>query len=271
LRSSPYNPYQPETGLEPYQEVIDYVQQQGAFCFWNYPEQRSGVRKEKSVQLATPPYPELIYQTRNTTGFSALYGDVISAIDPGREWDQALNDYCRGSRKTPPWGIATADFHGDGRLNLKLGAFPTTFLVKEFSKQGVLEAIRQGRMYASVGDGLTWPQIDSFQLTDGLDRKALMGETLLTTRKPLVRFKIVYNTDQPIQISIFLIRGGKLIQTFSGQQPLEVEYLDEEIPPQALTYYRLVDGGKHLVSNPIFVKYTPLPPTPEASAPAIIK
>jgi hypothetical protein len=257
FRSSRYNPYLPETGPEPYQEVINYVHQKGGLTFWDYPEQRSGVRKEKSVRLSTPPYPELIYKTQDHTGFSALYGDVIFAIDPGREWDQALNDYCRDRRKTPPWGIATADFHADGRLNLKLGAFPTTFLLKEFSKQGVLEAMRQGRMYASFGDGKVWPQIDTFYLSDGLEQKAVMGETLITNQQPRIHFKIAYSIDPQTPATVFLIRDGKLIETFTGPEPLEVEYLDAEIPPQTLTYYRLMDSRKRLVSNPIFVKYTP--------------
>jgi hypothetical protein len=257
FRSSLYGPYQAESGTEPYQEVINYVNQQGGLCFWNYPEQRSGIRKEKSIQLSTPPYPELIYKTKEHTGFSALYGDAIYAIDPDREWDRALNDYCRGLRKSPVWGIATADFHGDGRLGLKLGAFPTTFLLREFSKQGVLEAMQQGRMYGSFGDSQVWPQIDYFYIIGGLDQKAVMGETLVTVHQPLVRFKIVYNTDKQIQTSILLIRGGKLIQTFNSEQPMEVEYLDSDIPPQTLTYYRLMDSQKRLISNPVFVKYTP--------------
>ena len=269
FRSSRYNPYLPEPGLGPYQEVINYVHQKGGLTFWNYPEQRSGVREEKSVRLSTPPYPELIYKSQDHTGFSALYGDTIFAIDPGREWDQALNDYCRDKRKTPPWGIATADFHADDRLKLKLGAFPTTFLLKEFSKQGVLEAMRQGRMYASFGDGKVWPQIDTFYLSDGLEQKAVMGETLITSRQPRIRFKITYPIDLKTPAAVLLIRGGKLIRTFTGEQPLEVEYLDAGIPPQTLTYYRLMDSRKRLVSNPVFVKY--VPPASEPAGDVITK
>jgi hypothetical protein len=64
-----------------------------------------------------------------------------------------LNEYSQGKRERTPWGISTSDFHEDGRLGLKLGAFPTTFLVKSFSKGGVLEAMEKGRMYSSRGDG----------------------------------------------------------------------------------------------------------------------
>ncbi|RPI79525.1 MAG: hypothetical protein EHM45_02565 [Desulfobacteraceae bacterium] len=255
LRSSRFSPYQPEPGLEPYQEVIDYVHQRGGLSFWNYPEQRSGVREEKSIRLSTPPYPELIHKTQNQTGFSALYGDAIFAIDPGREWDRALNDYCRGQRKTPPWGIATADFHADGRLNLKLGAFPTTFFLKEFSKKDVLAALRQGRMYGSFTDGKSRPQIETFYLAGDPEQKAVMGETLVTNQQPRIYFTITDPIDPQTPATLFLIRGGKRIKTFAGPQPLVIEYLDKEIPPQTLTYYRLMDSRKRLVSNPIFVKY----------------
>ncbi|MBW1913265.1 MAG: hypothetical protein JRI43_08995 [Deltaproteobacteria bacterium] len=36
----------------------------------------------------------------------------MNAIDPGKEWDRVLNQYCRG---VPPWGISTGTF-------MKMGA-----------------------------------------------------------------------------------------------------------------------------------------------------
>jgi len=256
FRSSIYTPYQGSQGIAPFQEVIDYVRDQGKFCFWNYPEQRSGVRKHGPILLNTPPFPEVLEQSFDYTGFAAIYGDMITATDPGHEWDRALNEYCSGVRASSPWGISAADFHEDGKLGLKLGAFPTTFLVKEISKKGVLDAIGKGRMYCSKGDGRVWPVIDYFTVSSAEGERAFMGETLTTSSPPVIRFRVSMNSDQEQPMTLFLIRGGTLVKTFGERTPVEVEYADPEAPKGELTFYRLIDRNKNLTSNPIFVKYT---------------
>jgi len=259
FRSSVFSPYHGDAGVMPFQEVIDYVNDRGGLSFWNYPEQRSGVRKHGPIHVNTPPYPQVLHQTENYTGFAAIYGDRITITEPGREWDRVLKEYCRGVRARPPWGISTADFHQDGRLGLKLGVFPTTFLVKEFSKKGVLEALVKGRMYSSRGDGTVWPKLDHFNVLGNASEKAFMGETLETSHFPLIKFRV---SDQAMKkpITMALIRGGTLVETFRSGAPMEVEYLDKGIPPGEMTYYRLMDTRKHLTSNPIFIKYQPRSP-----------
>jgi len=257
FRSSRFNPYHGDAGVKPYQELIDYVHDRGGFSFWNYPEQRSGVRKHGPIYVDTPPYPQVLNQTFNYTGFAAIYGDNITITEPGREWDRVLLEYCFGVRERPPWGISTADFHADGRLGLKLGAFPTTFLVKEFSKKGVLEALEKGRMYSSRGNGHVWPKLDYFNIYGKTTERAFMGETLTTSHYPMIKFKVSFQTEQKGPMTLALIRGGKLLEVFRSKTPMEVEYLDRAIPPEEMTYYRLMDTKKHLTSNPIFVKYKP--------------
>ena len=260
FRSSVFSPYHGDAGVMPFQEVIDYVNERGGLSFWNYPEQRSGVRKHGPIHVNTPPYPQVLHQTENYTGFAAIYGDRITITEPGREWDRVLNEYCRGVRARPPWGISTADFHQDGRLGLKLGVFPTTFLVKEFSKKGVLEALVKGRMYSSRGDGTVWPKLDYFNILGKTSEKAFMGETLETSHFPLIKFRVSHKTKKKAPITMALIRGGILVETFRSEAPMEVEYMDKGIPPGEMTYYRLMDTRKHLTSNPIFIKYQPRSP-----------
>lgn len=257
FRSSPFSPYSKEQGIAPYQEVIDYVNERGAFSFWNYPEQRSGVRTHGPIRVDTPPYPEVLRLSKNCTGFSAIYGDNITVTNPGREWDRVLNEYCRGQRERPPWGISTADFHEDGRLGLKLGAFPTTFLIKDFSKKGVLEALEKGRMYCSRGDARVWPKLNDFRVSGDGAKVAFLGETLTSTQFPIIRFRVSFDPEKPTPMTILLIRGGTLIKTFRGVTPIDVEYVDREAPPGETTYYRIMDTRKHLTSNPIFVTYRP--------------
>jgi hypothetical protein len=250
-------PYSGDQGIAPFQETIDYVHRRGGFAFWNYPEQRSGVRKHGLVNVNTLPYPEVLYESTNYSGFAAIYGDHITATDPGKHWDRALTEYCEGKREKPAWGISTADFHEDGRLGLRLGAFPTTFLVKEFSKVAVLDALLKGRMYCSRGNGVSWPKLDYFNVLGPEGGKAHMGETLTTAGFPMIKFRISYKGEEKIPMTIHVVRGGTLLRTVNGVTPLEFELLDEGAPAGQKSYYRLVDTQKHLTSNPIFVSYKP--------------
>jgi hypothetical protein len=252
-----FTPYAGDQGITPFQETIDYIHGRGGFAFWNYPEQRSGVRKHGPVNVRTLPYPEVLHESTNYAGFAALYGDVITVTDPGKHWDRVLTEYCEGKREKPAWGISTADFHEDARLGLKLGAFPTTFLVKEFSKAAILDAIKQGRMYCSRGDGISWPQLDYFNVVGSNGGKAHMGETLTTADFPMIRFRISHKGDGKIPMTIHVVRGGTLLRTLNGETPMEFELMDEGVPAGRMTYYRLMDTQKHLASNPIFVKYKP--------------
>jgi len=255
FRGSLYHPYAGDQGIGPYQELINYVNERGGYSFWNYPEQRSGIRRHGSIRVNTPPYPQVIQESTDYTGFAAIYGDRITLTDPGKEWDRVLNEFCRGERKRAPWAISTADFHEEGRWGLKLGDYPTTFLVREFSKRAVLEALEKGRMYCSRSDGRKWPRLYYFYVSSTRSGRAYMGDTLDTPALPLIKFRVSYYPETPEPITILLIRGGELIETFTGRAPLEIEYVDRRITPGKMTFYRIMDGKKHLTSNPIFVRY----------------
>jgi len=254
FRSSLFSPYKKELGIAPYQELINYANEKGGFSFWNYPEQKSGIRVHGPINVITPQYPQVLHESTGYTGFSAIYGEYTNATAPGKEWDRVLNEYCLGARDRSPWGISTADFHEEGRLNQVLGSFPTIFFVKEFSKEAILESIENGRMYCSRGDGYVWAQLDYFNISGekGVE-KAFMGDTLTTDNYPVIKFKVSYNSGESKAITIILIRGGELIQKFEGTTPLQIEYQDDKIPTGKKTYYRLTDQREHLISNPIFV------------------
>jgi hypothetical protein len=257
FRSSIFNPYNGDQGIAPYQELINYVNEKGGLCIWNYPEQKSGNRRYGLINAKTSPYPQVLYESVNYTGFSAIYGEFTTATNPGREWDRVLKEYCSGKRKKPVWGISTADFHEEGRLKQRLGAFPTTFLIKEFTRAGILDSIKNGRMYCSRGDGKVWPVLNHFNVTGANSRKSFMGDTLITNTIPVINFKVSYNNKMKRPVTIELIRGGELINSYKGETPIEVKFADDNVPKGVKTYYRLRDTREHLVSNPVFVVYEP--------------
>ena len=255
FRTSPYDPYHGDEGIGPYQTLIHDVHAKGGLTFWNYPETRSGTRKMGPIHVKTPPYPQVLAQSLDYTGFAAIYGDTVSITEPGRLWDRVLLEYCLGKRQRPVWGIATADFHKEKGAGEKLGNFPTVFLVPKKTKKDVFHAMKEGRMYACRGQ---YPQrmvLDDFSVCSGTcDVKALSGEEILLAGDPHIHVFLSCIEPSEKQVIVRLIRNGKRIETFMGPLPMEINYVDRELPRGQKGYYRVdVRGLGALVSNPIFV------------------
>ncbi len=259
FRSSPYDQYHGNQGISPYQLLIDYVNSRGGMVFWNHPEIKSGRGKLDFILRDTPPYPQVLTESKNYSGFAALYGESTSVTEPGHAWDDVLTEYCSGQRTEAVWGISSADFHREGAAGEKFGNFPTVFLVKHKSKQDILEALRKGRMYAYRGD-VTLPRLilEDFSIT-GTDSssRGIMGENIQLKGSAEINIHIALSIpEEGHAVEVRLIRKGKLLETFSGETPLLLNYVDEFFEPNTKTYYRLDVRDKKtriIVSNPIFV------------------
>lgn len=257
LRSSPFDQYHGDQGIDPHQLVIDYVNSKGGLTFWNYPETRSGVRKMGPIFVNTPPYPEVLRQSRGYTGFASLYGDNITVTEPGGIWDRVLLEYCKGERNRPVWGISTADFHKDGGAGEKLGNYPTVFLVKEKTKREILEAMRAGRMYACQSK---YPQrmiLNEFSVCgSGCETSATSGDEILLSEHPRIRISLSLKQVSEKGVKVRLIRSGQLIEVFEGFLPMAIDYIDKYYRPGEKIYYRIdARGDGAVVSNPIFVTF----------------
>ncbi|MBU1149993.1 MAG: hypothetical protein KJ800_03470 [Proteobacteria bacterium] len=256
---SAFDAYHGKQGMAPYQLFIDAVSRKGGLTFWNYPETRSGVRKLGPIQVKTLPYPEVLLGTKNYTGFAALYGDTITITEPGNVWDVALQEYCRGFRARPPWGIATADYHKEGDSGQNLGDFQTVLWLRDKSTQSVLAALKNGKMYACQGKFPNIPRLDEFSVSaaepDAAPRM-ISGDELSLARTPRIRITVSGGTEGNDTVQVRLIRSGTLIQTFRGTLPLDIDYTDPLETPGEKVYYRMdMTGYGIIVSNPIFVKF----------------
>jgi hypothetical protein len=260
FKSSPYDQYHEPRGILPYQLLIDYVNSRGGMIFWNHPETKSGRGKLGSIFKETLPYPQLLKESKDYTGFAALYGESITITEPGNIWDQVLIDYCSGKRAKPVWGISTADFHKEGESGEKLGNFPTIFMVKNKSKTDILDALKKGRMYAYRGD-VSSPRIvlETFSIFDSeASQKGVMGEEIFSKGYPRVYIRVsAPGLDKENSLTLRLIRSGNLIKTFSGKSQFDIDFMDDFYEPGKKVYYRLDikdKKGRKLLSNPIFVK-----------------
>jgi hypothetical protein len=255
--TSLYDPYHGDQGIAPYQLVIDYVNSKGGLTFWNYPETKSGIRKLGPIWVNTPPYPQVLEESRGYTGFSSLYGETIGLTEPGNIWDLTLKEYCRGLRDRPPWGIATADFHSEGESGEKLGNYQTVFFLREKTKVAVLDALKKGRMYAAHGAFPKVPTLLDFSVTsrDG-DQRAVSGEEVLLKGKPTIKISLsaVEAVTPPARIRI--IRSGQLVKMLESNLPVEIRFEDDYFKAGEKTYYRMdMRGAGIIVSNPIFVRF----------------
>jgi hypothetical protein len=210
------------------------------------------------IQVSTLPYPAALHQSRSYTGFAALYGENVTLTEPGNIWDMTLKEHCAGYRPNPPWGIATADFHGEGKGEEKLGKFQTVFYVREKTKTAVLKALRNGNMYAYQGDVPQTMKLDEFSLSsaDG-QTSGISGDTVLLDNFP--KIKIAMSTGSgTVQnaVKIRLIRSGALIATFEEKLPCRIEYVDQYNKPGEKVFYRIdIRGPGIIVSNPIFALF----------------
>lgn len=257
FRSSPFDQYHGDQGVAPYRLLMDYVDSRGGLTFWNYPETKSGVRNVGPIRVDTPPHPEVLEESEGYTGFAALYGDNITVTEPGNIWDRVLTEYCRGIRNRPVWGISTADFHEEGESGEKMGNFQTVFLLREKSRKRVLEALKNGKMYAYRGDYQQFVRLDEFSASAAdSENKGFSGDEIVLKENPRIRISLSGNVASENKIKVRLIRSGDLVGTFEGALPMQIDYEDKYFKPGRKIYYRMdMSGYGLLVSNPIFVMF----------------
>ena len=257
FKSSRFDPYHGDQGGAPFQDVIDYARSRGGMIFWAHPESNysnNGVQMGP-VKLMTAHYPEALIESENYTGFSALYGDNITATRAGMHWDRVLLDYCSGGRAEPVWGIAGSDFHGE-KDGVGLDSFQTVFLVENRGRKEVLTALERGRIYAVRKTAGFRLSLDQFQIKDDeTSNRAILGEELRLDRSPVVEGRLSATDGGHYSVAVSIKRGGKPIWSFEGETPLNFQFVDYE-PWTGKTFYRLNASGKEagqLLSNPIFV------------------
>jgi hypothetical protein len=253
-----YDQYHGDQGVAPYQDFIDYVAGRGGLVFWAHPE----VTAEKTVRLGpvvagirTDAYYTDLLQTQNYTGFAAFAEGMKYVIPPGGVWDRVLLEYCVGLRERPAWAIGEGDVEGAAFSPKET---QTVFLLKERSRAEVLDALREGRVYAVTG-----LLADDLSVTDFT--LSCAGETVhsgegLEAEASKVQLSAVLQC-RPIQkghhIKVDIIRDGQVVRSLKGEGTLEITHADDLGRDGRMHYYRLdvrAPRQTRLVTNPIFVR-----------------
>lgn len=243
-------------GLAPHQHFIDYHAKTEGMVFWLPSGMEPVPEAVKSLdgRVEIVPRPSRhsgeIVDTHGYTGFAALCGEKRTAAEAGGEWDRALGQFLRGERSRPVWSMGhVGPEGGEGQPK----GTQAVFLVRERDREGVLEAMRNGRMYA-VRKGEERLVLDRFQVETEFER-AEAGEEVLGGDRPRVSAHISSASGGEGAIQVQLIRSGEVVARVSGKTPLELNHIGTAVQPGAKVYYRLLVRGEagELVANPIFV------------------
>jgi len=209
------------------------------------------------VTLITKHYADDLIASKGYTGFEAIYGDNITATDPGKDWDKVLKAYCRGDRERPVWGISGADFRGS--TGEPIDEFQTVFLIRQKTTEAILEALDKGRFYAVRKGKGPRLSLDHFRAKESdTGKSAISGQELTLQGFPLLEGRLSAADKNRYPVKVALIRNGEIIEAFEGETPLEFHFMDQD-RSTGKTYYRLDVRGAagRLLSNPIFVSFHP--------------
>jgi hypothetical protein len=244
-------------GLDPHQTLIDEVQGHGGAIIWSFPEAPDAGEKAfgaVKVIWKTEPYPDDLLRTSNYTAFGAVYEQTIRVTRPGGQWDSVLNQYVKGERARPAWGLGEAGYHGK-RTGKKLTTIQTVLSVDQRTEAAAIDALKRGRHYSVRRSDTLTLALPDFGITVS-GATAGMGDVLaVPAGTPLevhATVEAVGGASQGVRVT--LVKNGEVAGVWTGNTPYRV--LHKDVAGAARAYYRLdarVSPGEYLVSNPIFV------------------
>jgi hypothetical protein len=170
---------------------------------------------------------------------------------PASSWDQLLMAYVNGKTDRPIFGVANSDSHNTADLDSTVGAGKNGLYVKALTAEGVYEAIKAGRSFATTGPSLAFD-------VNG----ELMGSTTRIASGESASLNLSAKSESPtaILVKIDIIKNGDVWRTISPMQPAyEDTLVDESVTEDG--YYRVEvtsqeqpNGPYHYAwSNPVFV------------------
>ena len=253
-------PHSGQHSDQPYQRLIDYVTEAGGVVYWSYPEARYSDVTVGSARMVSAPHESDLLLTDGYHGFEGIYGDRITATQPGRTWDSSLMEYLRGSRRSAPFVTTGIDFHylkngGQGWYDLDGGL--TFLLMKERSREAVLEALRTGRTYATFQMFDQRIQLAEFSVETWGGGKATAGQRAAGKSPLKVRVSMDWLGDAPETVETFRIQvilNGRVVDEVEHSPPVDVA-TELGLPPGEY-YLRLKarsTSGYEILSNPVFV------------------
>ena len=263
VRSWPYlvprhSPYVGDAGAAPYQDALDASHSTSALTFWAHPETSTDFQHSRyPVRDRSDEYAELITATDGATGFASLYEGDSRAAAPAGPWDRTLHEFVRGDRSEPIWTVGELDLHREGEAGGKfLGEVETVVFATERSRQGVLEALATGSMYAVRHAEDSRLTLEGFRATCDGDEVS-MGERTSRAGPCRIRAKLSAHGETLDDVTVSLVRSGEVLAKRDvdiDEDGVELVW-DDDAGDEPLFYRLVARKGNRvaLYGNPVFV------------------
>jgi len=251
----------PFNNIAPFDKWVKYMREHGAIVAQAHP-QWLGNGWTLTVR-AESPYPLFMTDQMPELNLVALLPEGFNAGAAGGKWDQGLMQYLAGFRDQPFWAWGEADYHCQNKAGdspgLRMGT--TLFYLTDLSHDGVIDAIKRGRMVGLMGNEFQEVYVSEFSVGNGKPsgKKIMLGEEVKLDAAPVVRFSL--SSDLPVA-QVSLIRNGRVIHT---SKSTSFEYTDKVAGEKKLRcYYRVevvgqgpveIANANLLFTNPVFVSW----------------
>ncbi|MFC1559006.1 hypothetical protein ACFL39_00240, partial [Gemmatimonadota bacterium] len=264
----PFSPYRDDAGMQPYQALIDHVNDLNGLSMWTQVEAADDHRY-MGVGIHTSKHPEVLLETRDYRSFGSIYPETTTAQKPGNSWDLALLSYLEGNRRFAPWGWGELALHPiqmQGIKPKKINEVLSVVRAPDRSPRAILDALKGGRGYAVRAANLDGRlRLDRFSVVSG-NTHASMGETLDYHGQVSVEASWSFTGSETQPVKVYLIRSGAVVDSTMGTPPMNLSYTESlPGPDEKSAFYRLqiVGDGNRLLSNPVFIRYgdSPAPET----------
>ncbi len=246
-----YSPYQGEIGVPPFQAQIDFTNERGGISIWASPDIETSHHEIGPVTLVTPPYYNDLLNTYDYTDVAVFAEGMKHTGVAGGIWDQVLTEFVTLKRLRPSWAVGEIDYE-DGDY---LGETQTVFLLKEFTKEAVFEALKRGHCYAVTGDvRLKKPVLKRFEVWDESKNKwQIAGERGMAGSR--VHIRVYLKIPKGQKYSFKIVSNNKVLLKRENVSKTINEIITFDTTAfKGIRYYRLI-LGKTLLSNPVFVKF----------------
>jgi hypothetical protein len=218
--------------------------------------------RDLSMQVMLPGVPTplplrdaLYAATKQMTGVGQVLGGPEA---PLHSWDELLMGYVDGELAHPTFGVADSDAHNTANLAAAgdysdVGESRNGVLVRRLTRDGLFDAIKAGRCFATTGPSLEFT-VDGKQ----------MGETakMRTRRSARAELELSADAASPgaVLAKVTIVKNGEVLRTLSPMTPSLDTSIRDCVDEDG--YYRVeivsVDTAtgqyQFAYSNPVFVE-----------------
>jgi hypothetical protein len=187
-----------------------------------------------------------------------LYEGYRETGGVGGAWDRALNEISLEPLRKPLWTVGELDLHEEGESGGKfLGQVETIVLAEERSRRGVMDALREGSMYAVRQPRATRLTLERFRAV--CNQNAVnMGQRATVTSPCRIEATLRAHGEPLDNVATTLVSNGEVAgeRTIDiGEDGVELTW-DADVAPGRISYFRLMarrGNTLSLFSNPVFL------------------